>query len=358
MRAVYATVERVMRAADIQATAYAKDELLEALEAASTAVDKLVSMGDATRPAFAPWVGSLTFDWPTVNNGSAYRFWLNNFRLHSLTALVSGGVDVYADALPWPATGPAYSAIDIETSSSALLTIGTTGTGQRSLVASGTWGIVGQDRSRSTWTLGSSVGASDTTLTLNAPIGVGSIVLIDSERMFVSERSWADSGQTAAALTASLADQSVVVSTGSAFFVGEEIVIGGERMLIRDIVSNTLTVQRAASGSTLAAHGGASVVYWARACTVERAALGTSAAAHSSGAVISIYHAPALVEQLTVAYAIDQRSQEQVKYTRTLNHIRDRQLLGQHGSETGAIGVTAVEEKVISAYGRIRHRAV
>lgn len=351
MRAVYATVERVMRAADIKATAYAKDDILEALESSSDAVDRLVNLGDATRPAFAPWQGSITFDWPTSNNGNAYRFWLNQFRLHSLTSLVSGGDTLTADALPWPASGPPYSAIEIDTEATDTLDIGDSGTGQRSLVIAGVWGALGEDRSRSSWTLGASVNASATTLNLGAPIGIGSIVTIGTERVIVEDRAWADSGQTAGALTANMAAQSITVSSGSGFLTGEEIIVDSERMLIRDIVGNTLTVQRAVSGSVLAAHTIGTTIYWARSCTVERGALGTTAASHTSGDALSIYRAPALAEQLTIAYAIDRRAQESAGYARTVGQ-------GDSQRQVRPSSILDLERRLIERYGRIRHRAI
>jgi hypothetical protein len=148
------------------------------------------------------------------------------------------------------------------------------------------------------------------------------------------------------------------VTSGSAFFKGEEIIVDSERMLIRDIVGNVLTVARADGGSVLAEHANGAAVYWARSCTMTRGALGTTASAHTSGAAISLYSAPAIVEQLTVAYAIEQRAQEQAGYARTLTRIRDSRQFGQHGNETGSAGITSLEERVLAAYGRIRHRAI
>lgn len=350
MRAVYATVERVMRASDIKASAYAQEEILDALTSSSDDVDKLVSQGDATRPAFAPWVGSITFDWPTQNNQDSYKFWLNQFRLHSLTSVTSGGDDVFSQALPWPASGPPYSAVEIDTTGSDSFDVGS-GTGQRSLAIGGTWGTLGEDRARSTWTLGANATSSADTLTINAPIGIGSIVLVGSERAIVTARAWAASGQTASALAANVGAQSITVATGSAFLAGEEIVIDAERMLIRDVVGNVLVVQRATSGSTLAAHTLGTAIYWARSCEVTRGALGTTAAAHTSGDAISIYRAPALAEQLTIAYALDRRGQESAGYARTIGQ-------GDSVRQVRRGAIADLEKQVISAYGRIRHLAV
>jgi len=311
------------------------------------------------RPAFAPWVGEIVFDWPIPNNDNAYRFWLNHLRLHSLTSVVSGGETLTSLALPWPSNGPVYTALDIDTAGSSSLDF-VSGTGQRSLTIAGTWGTIGDDRARASWTLGASASESADTLTVNAPAGIGSLLLLGSERVMVTGRSWVDSGQTASALTSNKADQSITVATGSAFFAGEQIIIDSERLFVRDVVGNTLIVQRAADGSTLAAHSLAAPIYWARSCVVERAMLGTTASAHSSGDIVSIYRAPSIVEQLAIAYAVDRNAQENVGYARNMDHIVDRRTLAAKkvGGAVGATGIAALEARVIEAYGRIRTRAV
>lgn len=350
MRAPYATVERVMRAADIKATAYATSEIFDAILGASDSVDRLVNIGDDTRPAFAPWVGSITFDWPVANNENAWRFELNRFRLHSLTSLVSGGDSLAGSALPWPSQGPPYSAVEIDQSGSDSFDY-VNGVGQRSLVLGGTWGVLGRTDERSTWTLGASATSSATTLTLNAPIGIGSIVSLGSERVIVSARSWVSSGQTASALTAAVNAQSVTVQDGTDFFPGEEIIIDAERMLIREVVGNALIVQRAVSGSTLAAHTLGATVYWARSCEVERGALGTTADSHSDGAALGIYRPVPLAEQLTIAYALDRRAQESAGYARTIGQ-------GESERQVNGRGIRELESRLLAAYGRVRSLAI
>lgn len=350
MRAQYTTVEKVMKAADIKASAYLTSEIGEAISSSSLAVDRLVNLGDEYRAAFAPWTGTIVFDWPSANNGNAYRFWLNQFRLNSFSSIVSGGDSLTSIGLGWPSYGPPYSAIDIDHAGGDSFDF-TSGIGQRSLSITGVWGTLGEDRSRSWWTLGGSVSDSASTWLINAPIGIGSVVLAGSERAIVTERSWADSTQNASALTANLNAQSITVSDGSDFLAGEEVLIDAERMLIQDIAGNTLIVKRAWNGSTLAAHSNGADIYWLRSCAVERGALGTTAAAHTSGDAISIYSPPPLVEQLTIAYAIDRRAQESAGYARTIGQ-------GESERQVSARGIADLEKRLIAAYGRIRHRAI
>ena len=348
-RAVYATRERVMRAADIRATAYVSSEIDSALQSASQAVDDLCKRGDAIRPGFAPWEGSITFDWPKPNNDDPYRFYLNQHTLLTADGAVSGGVDISSALLPWPEYGPPYTALDVDQGSGQLLTF-VEGVGQRSLTITGTWGYTDAEKTLSTWTLSTSINASATAATLNAPFGVGSIVRIGDERMFVTERAWATSSQTGS-LTKSAAAQTLAVADGSVFLAGEELLIDAERVLIRDIASNNLIVQRAQSGSALAEHTTATI-YWSRSCTVERGVLGTTAATHNSGAQVYLFTPPALVEQLTVAYALNTREQESSAYARTIGS-------GDNERAASGRGISDLEKQVLATYGRqLRHRAV
>lgn len=349
-RAWYATRERVMRASDIKASAYLSSEIDSAIEQASQAVDDLCQRGDGIRPGFAPWQGSVTYNWPIRNNDDAYRFYLNRQSLFSLDSVVSGGIDITADSFGWPTDGPPYRAVDVNVASSNLFTF-IDGIGQRSLVITGTWcGVPVLENNQPTWQLGSSPSSTDTQITLNMPFGVGSILRVGSERMLVTDRTWLDSGQSAS-LTLSAAAQTLAVSNGAGFLIGEELLIDSERVLIRDIAGNNLTVERAYSGSVLAAHV-SSEIFYGRSATISRGALGSTAAGHSSGALVYRYSTPKVIEQLTVAYAQDQRAQENANYARTVGSGS-----GQH--DAGGVSIPDLEERVLASYGRrLRFRAV
>lgn len=350
MRALYTTRERIMRAADVKAVAYQSAEIDEANESAAIAIDRLCHRGDGTRPGFAPWTGTIEYDWPRSNNDSAYQFYLNQNSLVLASAITSGGQTVTADTFLRPETGPPYSRIDLNQSTGSLLTIGS-GVGQESLAVTGVWcGCVPDWRGRPAWQLDGAPGAGDTTLTLNAPLGVGDLIRLAGEHLFVTEKAWANSGQTGT-LTSSNAAVSLAVSDGSVFFPGEELLIEGERVLVRDIAGNTLIVLRAVGGSPLAAHAGAPI-YWARTFTVERGVLGTTAAAQVDNTQIYVYRPPALVSQLAIAYAMDQRAQEATSYARTVG-------TGDAERQATGGGIRALEERVYEAFGRkFRHRGV
>ena len=87
-----------------------------------------------------------------------------------------------------------------------------------------------------------------------------------------------------------------------------------------------------------------------------RLTLGTVAAAHTSGAAVALFDPPSLVEQLTVAYTLDQREQESSAYARTIGSASSRRNADQ---QLAGSGIPDLEKRVLAAYGRqLRHRAV
>lgn len=334
-----------MRAADIKAAAYASSDIDRCIETGAAAIDALCHRGARERgiPGFAPWTGAITFDWPTSNNRDSWQMWLGRFRLISLSAATSGGLDVTSSVLLEPySSGPPYNRIALDRAGSATLGYGSAA-GQRSLVLTGVWGQADRELTGSGWSLGGDLNDSATTVTVNAPVDVGHILRIGSERMIVQERAWSDSGQNGT-LSSSMSAQALTVSDGTVFFPGEELLLGAERMLIRDITGNILIVQRAVGGSTLGAHTGADI-YYSRSFTVERGALGTTAAAHTSGAVVYTWEPPPVIEQLNIAYALEQRAQETSGYARTIGS-------GENERNASRAAVRELEDRVRYAYGR------
>lgn len=346
----YCTRERFSRAADVTSPAWLSDEIDQAIEAGSRAVDKLVRRGDETRPAFAPWTGTIEYDWPALGNSGPWRFWLGPHSLISTSAVTAGGVDVTASAIGYPAQyGPPYDALDLDQAIGSVYATGD-GVGQRSLGITGVWSATLVDeRNLSSWVLDGSISSGATTADIVAPVGVGSLVRIGSERMIVTDRDWTATADTAT-LSASMAAQSLTVASGAAYVRGDTLSVEGERMIVRDIVSNTLTVQRAADGSTLAAHTTAAV-FVLRTCTLARAQLGTTAAGHTDGDLVYVHRYPPLVEQLAVAYGLDQRAQENSGYARTVG-------TGDGTRNASGAGIKALEDRVLEAYGRVLSGAV
>lgn len=345
----YCTRERVAAAADIKSPAWLDGEIDAAIEAASRNVDGLVRRGDQTRPAFAPWSGTIEFDWPSLANNGTYRFWLGPHSLLSMSAVTSGGENVLPAALGYPPQyGPPYEALDLDQSTADVFTTAT-GIGQRSLSITGVWSATPINETGSAaWVLTGSMDASVGSVGILAQLGVGSLIRVGSERMIVTDRSWTATADTCT-ITASMADMSLAVANGAAYVRGDTLLAGAERLRVRDIAGNTLTVQRAADGSALAAHSGATI-YALRTVGLTRGALGTTAASHAQGDPVFVYRYPSAVEQLAVAYALDQRAQETSAYARTVGS-------GDGESNASGAGLRRLEERVLGLYGRTLYGA-
>ncbi|MET7441192.1 hypothetical protein, partial [Streptomyces sp. NPDC005568] len=191
-----------------------------------------------------------------------------------------------------------------------------------------------------------------TTVTVNAAgsaaLGVGSVLRVDTERMTVTGRRMALTGQTTAtALTAQANSVIVEVADGSLFAVDETILIDGERMLIVDIAGTNLIVKRAWDGTVLAAHSQAAAIYAPRALTVTRGALGTTAAVHADAATVTRWDPPGLVHDLTIAEAISRLTSETSGYTRAL---RSGEGSSERNRDQGAL--KSLREATYDACGR------
>lgn len=353
---VYATREDVMSAVDVRPSAQASRQIDGALAAASEQVDKLCHRGARARgiPGFAPWTGTLTFDWPTGQNGTSWSMWLNQHSLISVSAMSSGGVTIPPASvfLEPSASGPPYNRLTLDRTTSAYYFQRGGGIGQRSLNIAGVWGYA--DHGRHVGEVGTAItGAGNTSVVLNAAVGVGDILLIGSERMIVTEKAWTASTQTLAdPMTASNADQSLQVADGSVFLTGEHLMIDNETVEVLAVTGNTLVVRRAVLGSTLAAHAGAATVWWARTFIVSRGALGTTAAGHGGTTPVYRHVVPDMIRELTVAYAIDTYYQRSSGYSRTIGS-------GEGERPASGGGIRALEERVYGAFGRrVRMRAV
>ncbi len=340
----YATRERVAAASDVKSVAWLDGEIDLAIEQGSRAVDKLCRRGDDTRPAFAPWYGAIEYDWPTLNDRGTYRRWLGPHALLTIGTVTTGGDDATTAAIGYPPEfGAPYDALDLDQADGSTFTT-SDGIGQRSLSITGTWCATPvSELTMSGWTLTGSINASVTTAGILAPIGVGSLIRIGSERMVVTDRTWLDTGDTST-LTASMSDMSMAVTDGTDYVRGDVLIVGAERVKVRDIVGNSLIVQRAVDGSALAAHTTAPV-YALRTCSVARGALGTTAASHTAGDSVYVYRFPPVVEQLAVAYALDQRAQETSGYGR-------KQTGPNSDASTSGAGISILEQRVLASYGR------
>lgn len=312
-RVFYCTRESVQDAFDVKEAAHRSAQIDDAIRSASDDIDGWLNRH---KHGLAPRIATRYFPWPARNYAPAWKLWLDENELVSVTTLTAGGTEIVAaDYFLEPVnSGPPYTHIEIDLDSSASFT--NSGTNQRAISIVGTWGI-GDDQ-KAAGALENAIASTSTTtvdVTRSDVVGVGSVLKVDSERMLVTEKQALDSTQNlASAMNALKNDQVVDVSDGTLFFKGELILIDSERMRITDITGNNLTVVRAYDGSTLAAHSLGADVYVYRRLTVERGALGTTAATHADAAPVTVWEVPDLVRDLAKAEAITRLEQEWSAY--------------------------------------------
>lgn len=340
---MYCTIEDVRDALESKASAYDERRIASAIEAATRDVDDVIQQHDGH---FRPIIETRYFDWPPPQTAHRWRLWLDGNALISATTLSSGGVTIPpSDYFLEPqAYGPPYDRIEINRSSSAAFDY-TDGTPQRAIAALCLWGQ-GDDR-EAAGALDGAINDSVTALVVTdgSKVGVGDHLIIGTERMIVTAKSWADSGQNIGAdLTASDAARTVAVSTGSEYAAGELLLVDSERMLVLDVAGNNLIVQRAADGSVLAAHATGADVYARRGCTVTRGARGSTVASHLDATSVKRHLVPGDARELCIASAVTSLLSGRAGYAREY---------GPQGSGTKlGVGLPDLRERVRGNYGQ------
>lgn len=291
MLPTYASREVVKAASDVKSTARLDAQVDRAIAGASRDVE-----GDLRR-RFYPEDTTFTFRRPRrrqlfLDNGVD----VDLVSVDSVT--VDGTVIAAADFDLLSVDGPPFTRIEFADTISF-------GTGRRPIQIAGTWGY--DDRTAPAGKLAAAVADTTTTMvdvTNSAAVGVGDVIIVDTERMIVAEKTALDTTQDlAGGLSASVAEVTVTVVNGTAFSIREVLLVDVERMLIVDIAGNNLTVKRAWDGSVLAAHSLGASIFALRRLTVERGALGTTAATHVLAAAVARQVYPGPVVAYTVALA-------------------------------------------------------
>ncbi len=350
MTAAYCTREDVLSALDVTESPRAYAQIDAEVQAAVSSVDGCLHR------SFLPLLATRLFDWPGRRRMSAFTLYFNQHDLVSAATVTSGGVALVleTDVTFYPDDGPPFTRMEVLTSGSGSLTLGDTQ--QKAIAIAGTWGFTAATDAAGT--LVGAINASATSLVttsgaLSARVGVGSLLKIDSEYLAVIGRSWVDTAQDAAALTAASSDVVVTVADTSGFVAGELILIDAEQMEIVDVASaTTLSVRRAVAGSVLVAHSGSASVYSSRRFTVERGSQGSTAASHLDAANVSVHRVPPLVRRLATAEATSGLLQSGAGWARTAG-------TGENEREISGRGLIDIRKRAYAAHGRkARHRAV
>lgn len=337
----YTTRESVKQALDTGANARNDAQIDDAIEAASRDIERCCNR------VFYPWTGTRYLDWPDPQLGTSYTLWLEENEVASVATLASGGTTIAPSAynLEPNTQGPPYDRIELKLSGSA--SFGLSNSHQRDVALTGVFAgaPVTEAAAGALEAAIADTTAATISVTNPAAVGVGSLLRIDTERLRVTGRTWADSGQTAS-LTASNADTGVTVADGSVFVAGETILAGQERLLVTDVAGNTLVVRRAAEGTVLAVHTTAAI-YRQTSLLVERGAVGTTAASHLDNAPVYRWDSPGPVRNLCRAQALDTVLQEQGGYSRTIGS-------GDNARNASGAALGALWARVEEHYRRVR----
>ena len=348
----YTTRESLKRA--IRLNGNENDEAVDRLiEAASRDVDNM------THRWFIPKTQTRLFRWPgTYGRGSILWMDADLLSISTLQTKAQNSSPTTISSSDYflepNNTNPPYSRIEIDLSSTASFEAGDTP--QRSISVAGSWGFSNDTISVGTVYSGLSSDATATSMvcsngSLTSGINVGDTLLIESEQLFVSEKTSAALGSTLlnGALTADKSEN-VIIDSGHGVSVGEVVKVDSEEMFVRSTTATTLTVERAYNGTTLAAHDDDTAVHIFRSLTVTRGVNGTTGATHADSTAVSAYRPPAPIRELTQAIAIASVTQEAGAWGRSLGTGGAAQDMGRD--------IDALMKRISDQYMRPREYAI
>jgi hypothetical protein len=342
----YCSREAVKRAIGIQGVDH--DPMIDRIiEGVSRQIDHI------TRRFFIPKTETRLYRWPPEQSTRADYLWLDQDLL-AVTTLRSEAQNsspttiASTDYFLEPNNVLPYNRIEIDASSTASFQAGDTP--QRSISVLGRWGYSEDTRSAGTVISGLSSDATATSMVCSDSelINVGDTLLIESEQLFVSDRSFAalDSILTNGTLTANQAEN-ITVDGSHGIAARETIRINDEEMFVTGVSGNNLTVIRAYNGTTLAAHSDDQNVHINRTLTVERGINGTTSATHANSTTISVYEPPFEVTNYAIAESVARYSQERSGWGRVSG-------AGESQREFVANALTREGESLLARYRRVR----
>jgi len=320
-----------MRALDITPAAYTAPQIDRKLTAAADAVDGICQR------KFYPTDATYTFDWPNYQYAYPWRLWLDQFEMAAQPTLVVSGT-----YLPVPVVipvgsyfmapindGPPYTSLELRRDMNS--SFGNNTTPQNDIGITGSFGYWMQTTpagSLSASIATTAQGTAQVSAGALAGPGVGDVMIVDSERMLITNSSYISTGITpSSGGTTNLAsDNTLAVPDGTQFNPGEILLIDSEYMLLQNVFANNLLVKRAWGGTVLSTHSGSPI--WAnRLLSVTRGILGTTATTHLVNAPIVINQVPGLIKDCAIATAVVGLTNEPAAYAI---------LVPSYGSQTGA----------------------
>lgn len=309
----YTSREKVKAALD--ASTAINDTLIDQhIEAASRMVDARLGR------RFIPKTETRYYRWSQFNGKGGVLYLDEDLLSVSTNGITSqnGSVTLAAtDYLLEPINQPPYRRIEIDASSTASTAEFAAGdTPQRAIAVTGSWGYDNDTVTAGTVASGLASDATATSMVCSngSLVDVGDTLLIESEQVFVSERTFAALGSILvndASITLAINDQTITVDGSHGILAGEVIKLDSEEMKVLSVSGNNLSVIRAWNGTTLAAHADDTAVQINRTLTIQRGVNGTTAATHANSTAASRYRVPGDIEALCRAQAVHNYMQDQ-----------------------------------------------
>lgn len=354
MANTYATREQIKRAAQING-----DERNAVIDRLIAAASRRIE-GETGR-WFYPKTETRLYRWPRLGPGSAYRLWLDA-DLIAVTTLQAKAQDsspttiAAADYFLEPNNhATPYTSIEIDLSSTAALESGDTP--QRSISVLGRWGYGEDTETAGTVSSGLATDAAATSMVCSdaSLIGAGDHLLIQSEQVFVSDRSFAALASIlldmAGNLAADMATVTVTVDATHGIVAGEVIRIDSEQMYIEGVSGNDLTVVRGYNSSVLAAHNNNTAIHINRSLTIVRGVNGTAAATHADATAINRYVVPEDINLWCIAETLAAYQQEQAGWGRMIG-------AGEGATELSGRSLGDLRKRMVMDYQRLRMAAI
>lgn len=352
MANLLATLEQVKRAGGLH-TSDTDTRILRLIESSSRSIDRL------TRRRFIPETATNLYRWPSRNSRGPV-LWLDQDLL-AVTTLQSKAQDASpttiaaADYFLEPhSLGPPYTRIEIDLSSTSVFESGDTP--QRSVSIAGRWGY--SEDTIAAGTVASGL-ASDATVTAmvcsnGSLLDVGDTLLIESEQVYVSGRSYAALGSVLindASVTASMSDVTITLDPSHGVLAGEVIRLDSEELYIVGISTNDATVIRGYNGSVLASHANDTPVHTNRTLVIVRGVNGTTGAVHADATAVVKYQPPLDINQLCIAETLAALRQEESSYGRTIGS-------GEGATEFNGRDLAGLRKTIKEQYQRVRSAAI
>jgi hypothetical protein len=329
------------------------------IEASSRDIDRW------TRRHFIPKTQTRLYRWPQPRPGRASWLWLDQDLL-SVSTLQTKAQNASPTTIsssdyflepnnPEPDGNTRYNRIEIDLSSTASFEAGDTP--QRSISVAGSWGWGNATTSAGTIDDSGGISSSDTALIISdaSKIDVGDTLLVDSEQIFVSDRTFAAKGSIlldmGSDLGATNATTTVTLDSSHGIVAGEIIRLDSEQMYVVSVSTNDLTVIRAWDGSVLASHSNNVAIHVNRTLTIERGVNGTTAASHSDGASISKYAPESDVARWCLAEAIATYHQEHSGWGRSVG-------TGDGATELDGRDLGQLRKSMVAYYRKVREAVI